>query len=174
VVAVAADPLPIVHGVPRVAGVRIARIVLDLIGDDRHLAASQTQHAGDDGVSRLVNRKLPGIVRHGHLYSFRGSGMPSCDRQPSAQSTRSRFVPSRFSVKIRTRRGFHVAVALRVNPDAHSTAGIDLTKWGVAMARKGGVCLNALDLTAFRAHIEARKRSKLRENLGPRASVPSF
>ena len=46
------------------------------------------------------------------------------------------------------------------------------------MARKGGVSpdrvLNALDLTAFRAHIEARKRSKLRENLGPRASVPSF
>ena len=62
-----------------------------------------------------------------------------------------------------------------VNPDAHSTAEIDLTKWGVAMARKGGVSpdrvLNALDLTAFRAHIEARK---LRENLGPRASVPSF
>ena len=37
-----------------------------------------------------------------------------------------------------------------VNPDAHSTAEIDLTKWGVAMARKGGVSpdrvLNALDL----------------------------
>ena len=66
-----------------------------------------------------------------------------------------------------------------VNPDAHSTAEIDLTKWGVAMARKGGVSpdrvLNALDLTAFRAHIEARKRSKFRENnLGPRTSVPSF
>jgi hypothetical protein len=46
------------------------------------------------------------------------------------------------------------------------------------MARKGGVrpdrVLNALGLTAFRAHIEARNRSKLRENLGPRASVPSF
>jgi DNA polymerase (family 10) len=65
-----------------------------------------------------------------------------------------------------------------VNPDAHSTAEIDLTKWGVTMARKGGVSpdrvLNALDLTAFRDHIEARKRSKHRENLVPRASVPSF
>jgi len=64
-----------------------------------------------------------------------------------------------------------------VNPDAHSTAEIDLTKWGVAMARKGGVSpdrvLNALDLTAFHAHIEARKRSRFRENLGPRASVPT-
>jgi DNA polymerase (family 10) len=48
-----------------------------------------------------------------------------------------------------------------INPDAHSTAEIDLTKWGVAMARKGGVSadrvLNALDLTAFRTHLEARK-----------------
>ena len=37
----------------------------------------------------------------------------------------------------------------------------------VAMARKGITdrVLNALDLTAFRAHIEARKRSKGRENL---------
>ena len=62
-----------------------------------------------------------------------------------------------------------------VNPDAHSTAEIDLTKWGVTMARKGGVSsdrvLNALDLTAFRAHIEARK---LRENLGSSVSLPSF
>jgi DNA polymerase (family 10) len=65
-----------------------------------------------------------------------------------------------------------------VNPDAHSTAEIDLARWGVAMARKGGVSpdrvLNALDLTVFRAHVEARKRSNLRKNLGPRASVPSF
>jgi DNA polymerase (family 10) len=48
-----------------------------------------------------------------------------------------------------------------INPDAHSTAEIDVTKWGVAMARKGGVSpdrvLNALDLTAFHAHLEARK-----------------
>jgi DNA polymerase (family 10) len=52
-----------------------------------------------------------------------------------------------------------------INPDAHSTAEIDLTKWGVAMARKGGVppdrVLNALDLTGFQAHLEARNaRSK--------------
>jgi DNA polymerase (family 10) len=50
-----------------------------------------------------------------------------------------------------------------INPDAHSTAEIDLTKWGVTMARKGGVSadrvLNALDLTAFSAHLAARKAS---------------
>ena len=59
-----------------------------------------------------------------------------------------------------------------INPDAHSTAEIDLTKWGVTMARKGGVSpdrvLNALDLTAFSAHLEARK-APLRANKRSRA-----
>ncbi len=61
-----------------------------------------------------------------------------------------------------------------INPDAHSTAEIDLTKWGVAMARKGGVSpdrvLNALNLTAFHAHLEARKaRSHTNKRLRARA-----
>jgi hypothetical protein len=28
---------------------------------------------------------------------------------------------------------------MSINPDAHSTAELDLTQWGVLMARKGGV-----------------------------------
>jgi DNA polymerase (family X) len=48
-----------------------------------------------------------------------------------------------------------------INPDAHSTTEIDLTRWGVAMARKGGVplarVLNALDLCSFRAYLADRK-----------------
>ena len=47
-----------------------------------------------------------------------------------------------------------------INPDAHSTAEIDLVKWGVTMARKGGVpakrVINALDLPSFRAYLAAR------------------
>jgi DNA polymerase (family 10) len=47
-----------------------------------------------------------------------------------------------------------------INPDAHSTTEIDLVRWGVTMARKGGVPRNrvikALDLPSFRAHLEAR------------------
>ena len=47
-----------------------------------------------------------------------------------------------------------------INPDAHSTAEIDLVKWGVTMARKGGVpaerVINALDLPRFRAYLAAR------------------
>jgi DNA polymerase (family X) len=50
-----------------------------------------------------------------------------------------------------------------INPDAHSTAEIDLTKWGVAQARKGGVpadrVLNALDLKGFQAWVAQRKGS---------------
>ena len=62
-----------------------------------------------------------------------------------------------------------------INPDAHSTTEIDLTKWGVAMARKGGVSpdrvLNALDLTAFAAHLEARNaRSHSNKRLRARTS----
>jgi len=58
-----------------------------------------------------------------------------------------------------------------INPDAHSTTEIDLIKWGVAMARKGGVppnrVLNVLDPASFRAHLETRagkrfKRTKSR------------
>jgi DNA polymerase (family X) len=49
-----------------------------------------------------------------------------------------------------------------INPDAHSTAEIDLVKWGVTMARKGGVpperVINTFDLLSFRAYLEARKR----------------
>ena len=63
-----------------------------------------------------------------------------------------------------------------INPDAHSTAEIDLTKWGVAMARKGGVSpervLNALDLATFAAHLEARKaRTQANKRLRARASI---
>jgi DNA polymerase (family 10) len=48
-----------------------------------------------------------------------------------------------------------------INPDAHSAAEIDLVKWGVTIARKGGVpaerVINTLDLPSFRSHLEARK-----------------
>ena len=51
---------------------------------------------------------------------------------------------------------------ISINPDAHSTEEIDLTHWGVEMARKGSVpaerVLNRLTLDAFRSHLERRKR----------------
>ena len=57
---------------------------------------------------------------------------------------------------------------MSINPDAHSTDELDLTRWGVLMARKGGVSkervLNCLDLKAFAAHLEQRKRTAARRS----------
>ena len=51
---------------------------------------------------------------------------------------------------------------LSINPDAHSTEEVDLTRWGLGIARKGGVpadrVLNCLDRTAFADFLEKRKR----------------
>ena len=50
---------------------------------------------------------------------------------------------------------------MSINPDAHSTSEINLTHWGVEMARKGGVprqkVLNSLSLSAFRKHLKSRR-----------------
>ena len=58
-------------------------------------------------------------------------------------------------------RGLELGCIFSINPDAHSTTEIDLTRWGLAMARKGGVTpervLNALDLSSFREYLRTRK-----------------
>jgi hypothetical protein len=51
---------------------------------------------------------------------------------------------------------------MSINPDAHSTREIDLTHWGVEMARKGGVAkssvLNCLPLGRLEAYLQTRRR----------------
>src|SRR5438270_3685850 len=37
------------------------------------------------------------------------------------------------------RRGLELGCMFSINPDAHSTSEIDLVRWGVLMARKGGI-----------------------------------
>jgi DNA polymerase (family X) len=56
---------------------------------------------------------------------------------------------------------------MSINPDAHSTRELDLTHWGVKMARKGGVskdrvlnCLSKDDFTSYLEKRRARQRSK--------------
>jgi DNA polymerase (family 10) len=60
-------------------------------------------------------------------------------------------------------RGLELGCMFSINPDAHSMAEIDLTRWGVAMARKGGIpperVLNGMELPAFAQWIEKRKRA---------------
>jgi DNA polymerase (family X) len=57
-------------------------------------------------------------------------------------------------------RGLELGCMFSINPDAHSVAEIDLTHWGVEMARKGGVpkerVLNCLDLRRFAAYLGQR------------------
>ena len=74
-------------------------------------------------------------------------------------------------------RALELGCLFSINPDAHSTTEIDLTKWGVAMARKGGVpsnrVLNALDAADFRVYLEARKcKTHRRRKLRSPISVP--
>jgi len=61
------------------------------------------------------------------------------------------------------RRALELGCAFSINPDAHSTAEIDLTHWGVVMARKGGISsdrvLNCLDLQAFDRYLASRKEA---------------
>jgi DNA polymerase (family X) len=57
--------------------------------------------------------------------------------------------------------GLELGCMFSINPDAHSVAEIGLIRWGVAMARKGGISadrvLNALDLAAFRRRLKERR-----------------
>jgi DNA polymerase (family 10) len=59
-------------------------------------------------------------------------------------------------------RALELGCIMSINPDAHSTDEIDLTHWGVEMARKGSVpeggVLNCLDLPAFAALLKDRRR----------------
>jgi DNA polymerase (family 10) len=58
-------------------------------------------------------------------------------------------------------RGLELGGMFSINPDAHSIAELELMRWGVAMARKGGVSpdrvVNALDLRGFSRWLEERR-----------------
>jgi DNA polymerase (family X) len=62
------------------------------------------------------------------------------------------------------RKALELGCLLSINPDAHSIAELDLVKWGVAAARKGGVekqdVLNAMSLTQFLAHLQKRRNRR--------------
>jgi hypothetical protein len=60
---------------------------------------------------------------------------------------------------------------MSINPDAHSIREIDLTHWGVEMARKGGVSkervLNCLSKDEFAEYLENRRaRRQVRPSRG--------
>jgi DNA polymerase (family X) len=57
---------------------------------------------------------------------------------------------------------------MSINPDAHSTSELDLTHWGVEMARKGGVpadrVLNCLSLEELQYYLKRREKKRLRRS----------
>jgi DNA polymerase (family 10) len=58
-------------------------------------------------------------------------------------------------------RALELGCVMAINPDAHSIDEIELTHWGVEMARKGGVpkdrVLNCLSLEDFTAYLQKRR-----------------
>jgi DNA polymerase (family 10) len=64
------------------------------------------------------------------------------------------------------RRALELGCILSINPDAHSISELDLTHWGVEMARKGGVpkerVLNCLELPALLSFLKSRRNRQLR------------
>ena len=62
------------------------------------------------------------------------------------------------------RRAVELGCMLSINPDAHSADELDLTRWGVAIARKGGVpkeaVLNGLAQDDFAAFLLSRARHR--------------
>ena len=93
------------------------------------------QTASDSEVNELIERRAPSknasIVNWVHIVAH---GTVSIDLARSSKSHRG------------------------INPDAHSTAEIALTHWGVGMARKGGVpknrVLNCLHLSQLLAYLD--------------------
>ena len=60
-------------------------------------------------------------------------------------------------------RGLELGCMFSIDPDAHSTSEIDHVRWGVSLARKGGVpperILNSLRLKDFAAWLDGRQRA---------------
>jgi DNA polymerase (family X) len=77
------------------------------------------------------------------------------------------------------RKALELGCMLSINPDAHSIAELDLVRWGLAVARKGGVprdrVLNALSLEHILQHLRDRAASRAQNRrAGSRRRTKSF
>ena len=61
-------------------------------------------------------------------------------------------------------RALELGCIFSINPDAHSIDELDLTRWSVLMARKGGIpperVLNSLNLKEITAFLQARRAAR--------------
>jgi DNA polymerase (family X) len=74
------------------------------------------------------------------------------------------------------KRAVELGCLLSVNPDAHSIRELDLVRWGVAIARKGGLSrknvLNTMALPALLKHLQ-RKQTRARPRARNKQMVPA-
>src|SRR5215204_2900425 len=74
------------------------------------------------------------------------------------------------------RRALELGCMFSINPDAHSFDELDLTRWGVLMARKGGIpperVLNSLDLKRITAFLDSRRIARTRDRRPRRRQTP--
>jgi DNA polymerase (family 10) len=73
------------------------------------------------------------------------------------------------------RRALELGCMLSINPDAHSIQEVALTRWGVLIARKGGVpkerVLNCLSLVEIGRWLDRRRALRLGAARGPKSSA---
>jgi DNA polymerase (family X) len=66
---------------------------------------------------------------------------------------------------------------LSINPDAHSIRELNLVRWGVAIARKGGLArknvLNTMALPALLKHLQRKQPRAARPRIRNKEMVPA-
>ncbi|MFB6273633.1 MAG: helix-hairpin-helix domain-containing protein [Salinibacter sp.] len=134
----------------------------DLIVASVHTGFSMTEAEATERLVRAVEHPHTSILGHptGRLLLGR-EGYPvdhervigACAEHGVALELNAN--PHRLDLDWRwVRRATSEGVLISINPDAHAIQELDNTKWGVAVARKGGLtpeqCLNAKSLSDFR------------------------
>lgn len=111
-----------------------------------HSAFHLTEEAQTERIVRAVSQSACRVLGHptGRLLLARPGYAVDLDRVLAACADNGVAVeinasPYRLDLDWRwARRALDLGLKLAVNPDAHSTAGLDDVRWGVAVARKAG------------------------------------
>ncbi|MEO0856281.1 MAG: helix-hairpin-helix domain-containing protein [Bacteroidota bacterium] len=141
---------------------------LDLVVASVHTHFSMTEAEATERIVRAVSHPHVHILGHptGRLL-LRREGYP-LDHAAVIEACAAHGValelnanPYRLDLDWRyVRAATDAGVLVAINPDAHSIEQLDLIRWGVAVARKGGLtaaqCLNAMERDAFAAWLVAK------------------
>jgi DNA polymerase (family 10) len=141
----------------------------DFVVASVHVGFNMTESQATERVVRAVENPHTRILGHptGRLL-LRREGYPldheavldACARNRVAVELNAN--PYRLDLDWRRiRMATEKGVLISINPDAHAIDQLAYTKWGIAVARKGGLtiesCLNAMSLEDFAAWISSRR-----------------